>query len=146
MRLLSYNFNNLISFVTLANTKLRLPEDDADDADASQHVGLFINIIDFYICCAFVGMDNKIPIYASCTLGSLGSEYLHPDYYYYYYYYYYYWNKVFFNLFYFNKYTRRYFFLLFFGTCFLLWFVIECIFYVSCAVSVIDSVVVVPEV
>ena len=47
-------------------------------------------------------MDNKIPIYSSCTLGSLGSEYLHPDSYYYYYYYYYYcccccyyWNKTF---------------------------------------------------
>jgi len=48
--LLGYNFNNFISFVTLANTKLRLPE---DDADASQHVGMLINIIDFYICCAF---------------------------------------------------------------------------------------------
>ena len=78
MLLLGYTFNNFISFVTLANTKLRLPE---DDADASQHVGLLINIIDFHICCAFVVMDNKIPINSSCTLGSLGSEYLYLYYY-----------------------------------------------------------------
>jgi len=101
---MGYNFNSFISFVTLENTELRLPE---DDADASQNVGVLINIIDIYIymcvcvcvcvcvCCVFVGMDNKIPIYSSCTLGSLRSEYLHPDYYYYYYYYYYCWNKAF---------------------------------------------------
>jgi hypothetical protein len=40
MLLLGYNFNN---FVTLADTNLRLPE---EDADASKYVGVFINIID----------------------------------------------------------------------------------------------------
>jgi len=34
--------HNSICFVTLTNTKLRLPE---DDADASQHVGVLINSI-----------------------------------------------------------------------------------------------------
>ena len=43
---MGYNFNSFISFVTLENTELRLPE---DDADASQNVGVLINIIDIYI-------------------------------------------------------------------------------------------------
>jgi len=35
--LLSCNFNNVNNFVTLAGTRLRLPE---DDADALKHVGV----------------------------------------------------------------------------------------------------------
>ena len=37
MLLLSSNLNNFSSFVTLVNTRLRLPE---DDADASKHVAI----------------------------------------------------------------------------------------------------------
>ena len=62
--LLVLSYNNFSSFVTLASTRLRLPE---DYADASKHVGmltkyyLYIYIyIYIYICCAFVGTGNKL--------------------------------------------------------------------------------------
>jgi hypothetical protein len=51
-----YNFNN---FVTSISTRLRISE---DDADALKHLGVLIcNILLYiYICCAFVGQDNKL--------------------------------------------------------------------------------------
>jgi hypothetical protein len=52
--LLSCNINNFNNFVTLASTMLRLPE---DDADAYKHVGV---LMIYKICCAFVGLDNKL--------------------------------------------------------------------------------------
>ena len=57
--LLSCNFNSFNNFVTLASTRLRLPE---DNADASQHVGVLMihKILLIYICCAFVGLGNKL--------------------------------------------------------------------------------------
>jgi hypothetical protein len=45
MLLLGYNFNSVINFVTLADTNLRIPK---EQADASKYVGVFINIIDIY--------------------------------------------------------------------------------------------------
>jgi hypothetical protein len=53
---LSCNFNN---FVTLASTSLRLPE---DEADALKHVEIFFiyRLLITYMCCAFVGSDNKL--------------------------------------------------------------------------------------
>jgi len=57
--LLSCNFNNLNNFVTLASTRLRPPE---YDVDALKHVGILAiyKIILICICCAFVGLDNKL--------------------------------------------------------------------------------------
>ena len=58
MLLLSSNLNNFSSFVTLVNTRLRLPE---DDADASKHVGVLMihKILLIYVYFAYVGVDNK---------------------------------------------------------------------------------------
>ena len=60
-RTLSYTFYNLISFVTLASTRLRVPE---NDEDASKQVGMLTKILHtyiyIYIYCAFVGIDNKL--------------------------------------------------------------------------------------
>ena len=44
--LLNYFFNNFNSFITTANTKLRLPP---NDAYASNYVGVLINILYIYI-------------------------------------------------------------------------------------------------
>jgi hypothetical protein len=43
----------------MKSTRLRLPE---DDADASKHVGVLeiYRILLIYICCEFVGLDNKL--------------------------------------------------------------------------------------
>jgi len=56
--LLSLNCNNFDNFVTLASTRLRLPE---DNTDASKHVEILMmyRILIIYMCCAFVGLDNK---------------------------------------------------------------------------------------
>jgi hypothetical protein len=59
------NFNNS---VTLAGTSLRLPE---DDAGALKYVGVLtiykILLIYIYVCCAFVGLHNKID-FLICSL------------------------------------------------------------------------------
>ena len=57
--MLSCNSNNSNNFVTLLSTRLRLPE---DDADALKHAGVLTKIllIYIYICCAFVGLKNKL--------------------------------------------------------------------------------------
>jgi len=46
-------------FITLAKLKDKNPE---NDADASKYVGVLtaFKILLVYICCAFVGMDNKL--------------------------------------------------------------------------------------
>jgi hypothetical protein len=53
--------NNFDKFVTLASTRLRPPE---DDADALKDVGVLpiykILLIYICICCAFLGLDNKL--------------------------------------------------------------------------------------
>jgi len=49
------NFNN---FITLVSIRLRLPDDD--DADALKHAGVLTKILVIYICCAFVGLKNKL--------------------------------------------------------------------------------------
>jgi len=61
------NFNNFNTFVTLASTRLRLPE---DDVDALKYVAVLkiYKILLIYICvcvcvfmcCAFVGLDNEL--------------------------------------------------------------------------------------
>ena len=49
----------MYNFVTLANRSVRLP---ADDADASKHVGVLAiyKILLTCVCCAIVGLDNKL--------------------------------------------------------------------------------------
>jgi hypothetical protein len=67
---LSCNFCNFNDFVTLASTRLRLPE---DDADSLKYVGVLmiykILHIYIYICCAFVGLDNKLSLYNVPAMG-----------------------------------------------------------------------------
>jgi hypothetical protein len=46
----SFNFNNFNNFVTLASTRLRLPE---DDADALKHVGLLTIYKILLICTVY---------------------------------------------------------------------------------------------
>jgi len=62
--LLGGNFNNFNNFVTLASTRLRLPE---NDPDALKHVGVLMiyKTVVIYICCTFVGLDNKLKNYLS---------------------------------------------------------------------------------
>jgi len=59
--LFSCKFDNFNNFVTLASTRVRLPE---DDAYASKHVGVLtiykILYIYIYIYSAFAGLDNKL--------------------------------------------------------------------------------------
>jgi hypothetical protein len=59
MLLLSYNCNNFNNFVTLAGTRLRLSE---DEADALKHVAVLTihTILLTYMCCAFVGLDGEL--------------------------------------------------------------------------------------
>jgi len=63
---LSCSFNNP---VTLASTRLRIPE---DDADASNHVGILMIYKIFYIyVCAFVALDNKLKMHSMYIKDSL---------------------------------------------------------------------------
>jgi len=55
--MLSCNFNNFNNLVTLVNTRLRLPE---DDAYALEHAEVLTKYFLIYICCIFVGLKNKL--------------------------------------------------------------------------------------
>ena len=56
---MSCNSNNSNNFVTLANTRLRFPE---EEADALKHVAVLTvyKILFTHMYCAFVGLGNKM--------------------------------------------------------------------------------------
>jgi len=59
---LSYNFNNFYGFVTLASTRLKLPEYDADVGVLTKcYCYIYMCVcVCVCVCFAFVGIDNKL--------------------------------------------------------------------------------------
>jgi len=65
--LLNYFFNNFNSFITSANTKLRLPP---NDAYVSNYVAVIINILDLFFHVHTVHLDNYQSFFTNrCTIG-----------------------------------------------------------------------------